>query len=72
MVTIITTLLITSTTTAMTTTVMLAIITRTTGTAAAQPILDNTVRTSILTPVVRAFCCRCRTRPRGIVHRIAW
>ena len=68
MVTMITTL--TTTTTTITTMVMLAIIMRTTETTAAQPILVNTVCTSILTRVVRASCCRRRTRPRSIVRRI--
>ena len=67
MVTIITSLL---TTTAITTMVTLAIITRTTETAATQPILVNTLCTSILTRVVRALYCRRRTRPRSVVRRI--
>ena len=70
MVTIITTL--THTTMAITTRVMLPIIMRTTQTAATQPILVNTVCTSILTPVVQASCCRRRTRPRSVVRRIEW
>jgi hypothetical protein len=68
MVTIITTL--TPTTMAITTRVMLPIITRTTETAAAQPIPVNTACTSILTCVVRASCYRRRTRSHSIAHRI--